>query len=74
MKKMIVLVVLLSGCATQKAEWDLDRFGTYCEKIGFKRETEAFASCIQQQAASHRVMPQRTRTNCVQVGNTMSCN
>lgn len=79
MKKALVLVVLLAGCvsAEQRAERDLSRFKPYCEKIGFKEGTESFSNCIAQQAASRRAMgmgSERMRTNCVQVGNTMSCN
>lgn len=84
MRYAIVLAVLmLSGCITaeQRAEIALSRYGPFCDKLGFQRGTEPFATCVMQQANSDdaRAMQaygiyQQTRPrSCQAVGNTVTC-
>ena len=42
MRYLLILAVLLAGCATpeQRAEKDMARFGPYCEKMGYESQTE----------------------------------
>lgn len=65
-----VFLILLAGCALtpeQRADRDLMRYGPYCERLGYQRGSEAFASCIQGQAMSRRQM------NCQTFGNITTC-
>lgn len=61
MKYMLLVVVLVAGCATpeQWAQQVIAEFGPYCEKLGYKKDTDAWRQCIQIEdakaaAAAHR--------------------
>lgn len=83
MRYAILIAVLLVGCATpeQRAQRLVERYGPFCEKLGFTPQTDAFANCIQQQAAADTAASQRaygiyqqTRPRtCYPVGNTVRC-
>jgi len=50
-KTIIVIVGILScgGCATQeeRAQRAVDRFGPYCQTLGYTPHTDAWRQCIQ---------------------------
>lgn len=52
MRTLILCCLLLTGCATpeERAERDMQAFGPYCDKLGYSPASDAWRSCIQQQA------------------------
>lgn len=71
--RYVVIVILLAGCSTpeQRAERDLQKYGPYCQRLGYERGSAGFASCVENQAM---MRSQRRGGVCNQVGNTMICN
>lgn len=50
MKKIVVLVLILSGCiSTLSYEEELGGYKQHCKNIGFKKASEAFANCVLEQ-------------------------
>lgn len=79
-----VLALTLAACATpeQRAARAIERFGPYCDKIGFKRDTDPWRTCVvNAQAASDaeddaiaaRASANRPRV-CTPVGAQVICN
>ena len=44
----IALCVMLSACASpeKKAQRTLDRYGPYCEKLGYQKNTDKWRDCV----------------------------
>lgn len=59
MRYLVVVVLLLSGCATaeQRATQDIARFAPYCEKLGHRASTDNWRKCIQDEAAANPAAP-----------------
>jgi len=49
MKKMVVLILLLSGCASLTYDETLASYKQHCKNIGFKKGSEPFANCVMEQ-------------------------
>lgn len=60
MRYMLLIGLLVAGCATpeQWAKQVIAEYGPYCEKLGYKKDTDAWRQCIQiedaKSAAVHR--------------------
>lgn len=66
-----LIVLLLAGCAVspqEKAEKAIARQAPYCEKLGYKPQTDGWRNCIQ---ARERA---RDGVMCTQVYGSMICN
>jgi hypothetical protein len=43
---------VLSGCAAQQAERDIANYAPYCEKLGYRPDTDPWRDCIQTRSAN----------------------
>ena len=68
MRYLLILAVLLAGCATpeQRAEKDMARFGPYCEKMGYESQTDKWRECIRAEASDDRATRSRASSAIIQ--------
>lgn len=54
MKQLFIVLLLLTGCISpeNRAEWHIQKYGPYCEKLGFQQDTAEFGKCVQQARAN----------------------
>lgn len=83
--RIALIALLLAGCATpeQRAARAIERYAPFCEKLGFKANTDPWRQCIQQQAdsdfaqrsaASRAIIQQMNRPRtCMPVGSSVVC-
>jgi hypothetical protein len=57
MRYVLLIAVLLAGCATpeQRADKAAEKFGPYCERLGLKAKTPEWAQCVQSEVTSRRM-------------------
>ncbi len=75
MKPFYLLAIFaLAGCATpeQRAERHIARYGPYCEKLGYQKNTDQWRSCIQKEADPGPSTYRAPKT-CTTYGNTTNC-
>lgn len=77
MRYLTLAIVLLAGCATpeQRADYLMEKFGPFCDKMGYERNTDAWRGCVTQQAANRRpvTLPAKTSQTCTTTGATTTC-
>lgn len=56
MRYLLPVVALVAGCATpeERADRDIAAHAPYCDRMGYQRDSDAWRSCIQQQASERR--------------------
>jgi len=54
---VLLATLLLSSCGMipSRAERDLEQFGPYCERLGYRADTDQWRGCIQQQTANREI-------------------
>lgn len=73
----------LTACATpqERAQKVVERYGPYCEGLGYKKDTDPWRQCIQTELArvtafimSDDPAPSKSvRTTCTSAGDTFNC-
>lgn len=62
MRYVLIAVVLLSGCTAMaefRAENAIARFGPYCDRLGYQRDTDQWRACVQAESGNATAAAQR---------------
>jgi len=56
--RYLLIALVLAGCATpeKRAENAIAKFGPYCEKLGYSKDSDKWRECIHNEAISYRLM------------------
>lgn len=60
---LLIALFVVVGCATpeQRAERQMATFGPYCDKLGYKRDTDQWRQCVQTAASDQTAAAQRAQ-------------
>lgn len=80
---LVAGILVLTACATpqERAQKVVERYGPYCEGLGYTKGTDPWRQCIQTELArvtafimSNDPTPSKSvRTTCTSAGNTTNC-